>query len=83
VRNEQAIFERVGLETEALRGFGTSDEVYFDRLEDQFNRLLESIDAAANAVGMVLDLQLNERAYGSASSPSSSSRSPSSRASSA
>jgi magnesium transporter len=63
VRNEQAIFERVGLETEALRGFGTSDEVYFDRLEDHFNRLLESIDAAANAMGMVLDLQLNERAY--------------------
>ena len=26
-------------------------------------RLLESIDAAANAMGMVLDLQLNERAY--------------------
>jgi hypothetical protein len=63
VRNEQAIFARVGLETEALRGFGTSDEVYFDRLEDQFNRLLESIDAAANAMGMVLDLQLNERAW--------------------
>ena len=51
MRNEQAIFERVGLETEALRGFGTSDEVYFDRLEDQLNRLLESIDAATNAMG--------------------------------
>ena len=63
VRNEQVIFERVGLETGALRGFGTSEESYFDRLEDQVDRLLTSIDAAANAMGMVLDLQLNERAY--------------------
>ena len=63
VRNEQAIFERVGVETGALRDFGTSEEPYFDRLEDQVNRLLTSIDAAANAMGMVLDLQLNERAY--------------------
>ena len=35
----------------------------FDRLDDQVDRLLTSIDAAANAMGMVLDLQLNERAY--------------------
>ena len=63
VRNEQAILERVGLETAALEDFGTSEEPYFDRLEDQVNRLLTSIDAAANAIGMILDLQLNERAY--------------------
>ena len=63
VRNEQVIFERVGLETEALRDFGTSEEPYFDRLEDQVDRLLTSIDAASNAMGTVLDLQLNERAY--------------------
>jgi Mg2+ and Co2+ transporter CorA len=63
VRNEQAIFERVGLETEALRDFGTTEEPYFERLDDQVDRLLTSIDAAANALGMVLDLQLNERAY--------------------
>jgi hypothetical protein len=29
----------------------------------QLDRLLASIDAAANAKGMLLDLQLNERAY--------------------
>jgi Mg2+ and Co2+ transporter CorA len=63
VRNEQALFERVGLETGALRDFGTSEEPYFDRLEDQLDRLLRSIEAAAYALGMVLDLQLNERAY--------------------
>ena len=63
VKNEQAVFERVNLEIGALRDFGTSEEPYFDRLEDQVSRLLTSIDAAANAMGMVLDLQLNERAY--------------------
>jgi magnesium transporter len=63
VRSEQAVFARLGVETAALRDFGTTDEAYFDRLEDQVSRLLESIDTAANAMGMVLDLQLNERAY--------------------
>jgi magnesium transporter len=63
VRNEQAVFERVGVEIGALRDFGTADEPYLDRLDEQVDRLLASIDAAANAMGMVLDLQLNERAY--------------------
>ena len=63
VRNEQATFARVGPEIGALRDFGPSEEPYFDRLEDQVDRLLTSIEAAANAMGMVLDLQLNERAY--------------------
>jgi hypothetical protein len=39
------------------------DEPYFDRLYDHVNRLLASIDAALNAMAMLLDLQLNERAY--------------------
>jgi magnesium transporter len=60
---EQAVFERVGVEIGALRGFDTQGEPYFDRLDGQLNRLLASIDAAANAMGMLLDLQLNERAY--------------------
>ena len=63
VRAEQAVFARVGVEIGALRGFDTYDEPYFDRLYEQVNRLLASIDAAANGMGMLLDLQLNERAY--------------------
>jgi magnesium transporter len=59
---EQAVFERVGVEIGGLRGFD-SDEPYFDRLDGQLNRLLASIDAAASAMGTLLDLQLNERAY--------------------
>ena len=63
VRAEQAIFQRVGLDIGALRGFDEPEERYLDRLDEQADRLLGSIDAASNAMGMVLDLQLNERAY--------------------
>ena len=63
VRNEQTVFERVALEIGALRDFGTIEEPYLDRLDEQVDRLLTSIDAAVSALGMVLDLQLNERAY--------------------
>ena len=60
---EQAVFERVGLDIGALSGFDEPKERYLDRLDEQADRLLASIDAAANAIGMVLDLQLNEHAY--------------------
>jgi magnesium transporter len=60
---QQAVFERLGVEIGALRGFDTDDEPYFDRLDEQLDRLPASIDAAADALGMLLDLQLNERAY--------------------
>ena len=63
VTAEQAVFERLGVEIGALRGFDADDEPYFDRLDEQVDRLLASIDAAANGMGMLLDLQLNERAY--------------------
>lgn len=63
VRTEQAVFERVGLDIGAVTGFDEPEEPYLDRLDERADRLLASIDAAANAIGMVLDLQLNERAY--------------------
>ena len=63
VSAEQAVFARIGVEIGALRGFDAHDEPYFDRLYEQVNRLLASIDAALNAMAMLLDLQLNERAY--------------------
>jgi magnesium transporter len=63
VRAEQAVFERVGLDIGALIGFDEPEEPYLDRLDEQADRLLASIDAAASAMAMVLDLQLNERAY--------------------
>ena len=60
---EQGALERAGVEIAALPGFETDDETYFNRLGKQVDRQLASIDAAANALGMLLDLQLNERAY--------------------
>ena len=63
VSAEQAVCARIGVEIGALRGFETQEEPYFDRLYEQVNRLLASIDAALNAMAMLLDLQLNERAY--------------------
>ena len=63
VRAEQAVFQRVGLDIGALSGFDDPEEPYLERLDEQADRLLGSIDAASNAMGMVLDLQLNERAY--------------------
>ena len=63
VRAEQAVFQRVGLDIGALSGFDEPEERYVDRLDEQADRLLGSIDAATNVMGMVLDLQLNERAY--------------------
>ena len=63
VTAQHAVCERIGVEMAALRGFEMSDEPYFDRLHQQLDVLLGSIDAAANAMGMMIDLQLNERAY--------------------
>jgi magnesium transporter len=63
VSAEQAVLARTGVEIAALRGFDTRDQSYFDRLYEQANRLLTSIDAAADATGMLLDLQLNQRSY--------------------
>jgi magnesium transporter len=60
---EQAVFGRLGVEMRAMPAFGADEEPSFDRLSDQVNRLLASIDAAANGMGMLLDLQLNQRAY--------------------
>jgi Mg2+ and Co2+ transporter CorA len=59
---EQAVLARMSVEIAALRGFDTH-EPYFDRLYEQVNHLLASIDAAADAMGMLLDLQLNERSF--------------------
>jgi magnesium transporter len=60
---QQPVFERLGVEIAAVPGFDTDEEPYFDRLDEQVDRLPASIDAAANGMGMLLDLQLNERAY--------------------
>lgn len=63
VTAEQVVFERFGVEVGALPGFDTGDAPDLDRLNEQIDRLRTSIDAAADGLGMLVDLQLNERAY--------------------
>jgi Mg2+ and Co2+ transporter CorA len=63
VTAEQAVFVRLRAELAALRGFDEHEAPYLDRLVEQVDRLLASVDAAANGMGMLLDVQLNERAY--------------------
>jgi magnesium transporter len=63
VMAQQAVFERLAVEIGALPGFDTDQEPYFDRLDEQVDRLPAAIDAAADGMGMLLDLQLNEKAY--------------------
>jgi magnesium transporter len=63
VTADQAVFGRLGVEVRALRGFDADGDAFFDRLDEQVDHLLASIDAAANGMGMLLDLQLNQRAY--------------------
>jgi magnesium transporter len=63
VTAHQAVVERLAVDIGALPGFATDQEPYFDRLDEQVDRLPAAIDAAADGMGMLLDLQLNERAY--------------------
>jgi magnesium transporter len=63
VTAQQAVYERLAVELGAMSGFDGDEEPSFDRLDGQVDRLLASIDAAANGMGTLLDLQLNERAY--------------------
>ena len=60
---QQSVIERSGVEISALPGFDTDDVPYFNRLDELVDRLPASIDAAADGMGTLLDLQLNERAY--------------------
>jgi magnesium transporter len=63
VTAEQALLVRLRVEIGALRALAEHEEPSFDRLVEQADRLLASIDAGANGMGMLLDLQLSERAY--------------------
>jgi magnesium transporter len=60
---ERGAFERIAVELERLEGLAADDERYFDRIRDQVNRLVDAIDAAANAMATLIDLRLNETSY--------------------
>jgi magnesium transporter len=60
---QRGFFERVGVEIEWLAGLEADDERYFDRIGAQVNRLMDAIDAAADALATLIDVRLNETSY--------------------
>jgi magnesium transporter len=60
---QRGLFERLGVELDRLPGLKADEEHYFDRIGQQVNRLVDAIDAAANAMATLIDLRLNETSY--------------------
>jgi magnesium transporter len=60
---QRGLFERIGVEIGRLQGLEADDERYFDHIGGQVNRLVEAIDAAADAMATLIDLRLNETSY--------------------
>jgi magnesium transporter len=60
---QRGLFERIGVEIARLQDLQADDERYFDRVGEQVNRLVDAIDAAADAMATVIDLRLNETSY--------------------
>ena len=51
------------MEIKRVEGLEADDERYFDRIGEQVNRLVDAIDAAADALATLIDLRLNETSY--------------------
>jgi magnesium transporter len=60
---QRGLFERIGVEIGRLQDLEADDERYFDHIGGQVNRLVEAIDAAADAMATLIDLRLNETSY--------------------
>ena len=63
VAPQRGLFERIGVEIKRVEGLEADDERYFDRVGEQANRLVDAIDAAADAMATLIDLRLNETSY--------------------
>jgi magnesium transporter len=59
----RGLFERIGVEIARLPGLEADDDGYFDRVGAQVNRLVDAIDAAADALARVIELRLSETSY--------------------
>jgi magnesium transporter len=60
---ERSLFERVTVEIARIEGLEGDDERYFERIGEQLSRLVDAIDAAADALAKGIDLRLNETTY--------------------
>ena len=59
----RGLFERIGVEITRIEGLEADDEHYFERIGNQIHRLVDAIDAAADAMARLIDLRLNETSY--------------------
>jgi magnesium transporter len=60
---ERGVFERISEEIGRIEGLQADSEHYFARIDAQLNRLVDGIDAAADALAKLIDLRLNETIY--------------------
>jgi magnesium transporter len=60
---ERGVFDRIAVEIERIERFGTDDQRYLELIVGQLNRLVDSIDAAADALAQLINLRLNETTY--------------------
>jgi magnesium transporter len=59
----RGLFERIGVEITRIEGLEADDGDYFERIGNQIHRLVDAIDAAADAMATLIDLRLNETSY--------------------
>jgi magnesium transporter len=60
---QRGVFTRIGEEITRLEGLEADSERYLDRVGQHINRLVDAIDATANALATIIDLRLNETNY--------------------
>jgi magnesium transporter len=60
---QRGLFERIGVEITRIEGLEADDERYFEHIGEQLNRLVDAIDATADAMARLIDLRLNETSY--------------------
>jgi magnesium transporter len=60
---QRGFFERVSEEIGRVEGLEGDQERLFERIGGQLNRLVDSIDAAGDALAKLIDLRLNETTY--------------------
>jgi magnesium transporter len=60
---QRGVFERIGVELRHIEGLELDEDPYFERIGHQVNRLVSAIDAAADALAILIDLRLNETSY--------------------
>ena len=60
---QRGLVDRVIVELGRVEGLAADDEPYFERIGRQLNRLVDAIDAAADALSKGISLRLNETTY--------------------